>query len=140
MSGVRRLEPPKAKGKWIERWAVDSDGLSDEYTVARDREGLFGCTCPAWKFSKAPKKDCKHIDSLRSYLRKPAEPSTGKQLGDVKTLLAWLRDAADCGDIGRVGELRRQLEAHRGLTAFCTETIDEQIKAVDALLLAQITG
>lgn len=47
--------------RWIQRWtAIGTSGK--QYTVAMDRVGNFGCSCPAWTFSKVrPKPDCQHI-------------------------------------------------------------------------------
>jgi hypothetical protein len=47
------------KGCWIERWEVQ--GNTGTYVVARKVDGSYGCSCPRWKFHKAPKQDCKHI-------------------------------------------------------------------------------
>jgi hypothetical protein len=49
---------------WIERWGVTGDS-GKEYVVSRKNDGTFACDCPAWKFCKAPKRDCKHITRLR---------------------------------------------------------------------------
>lgn len=47
--------------RWVQRWtAIGTSGK--QYTVAMDRVGNFGCSCPAWTFSKVrPKPDCQHI-------------------------------------------------------------------------------
>jgi len=47
---------------WVERWEVE--GLTGTYTVARRPDGRYGCSCPHWKFHKAPKPDCKHIQAM----------------------------------------------------------------------------
>ena len=49
---------------WAERWLV-SGSTGSEYVVARRPDGTFGCSCPGWKFKKAPKPDCKHIRAMR---------------------------------------------------------------------------
>lgn len=47
---------------WQERWTVESmTDASKSYTVARKIDSSMGCSCPAWKFHKAPKVNCKHI-------------------------------------------------------------------------------
>ena len=62
--------------RWIDRWSVT--GTSNKtYVVARDREGNFGCDCPAWKFKKGTKVDCQHILRIRLEL---SIPGTNKQL------------------------------------------------------------
>lgn len=52
--------------QWIQRWEVPSRSDSGKsYTVGRKADGTFGCSCPAWKFAKAPKPDCDHIISIQ---------------------------------------------------------------------------
>ena len=52
------------KGKWIYRWQhVSKSGKV--YTVAITKHGEMGCSCPAWRFAKAPKPDCKHIAYIK---------------------------------------------------------------------------
>lgn len=46
---------------WVNRWEVISDTSGEAYTVAQKTDGSWGCSCPRWKFSKAPKQACKHI-------------------------------------------------------------------------------
>jgi len=54
---------PKVKKGWIERYEViGSQG--DLYIVARKADGSYGCSCPHWKFHKAPKPNCKHIKAM----------------------------------------------------------------------------
>lgn len=73
------LPPPKT-GRWIERWSVESDDMDREYVVSRDAQGEFGCSCPQWKFGKAPKVNCKHIELLLVWLRHPT-PATSPARG-----------------------------------------------------------
>lgn len=46
---------------WVNRWPVVSKTNGQEYTVSISDSGVWACSCPRWKFSKAPKPDCKHI-------------------------------------------------------------------------------
>lgn len=58
--------------RWIRYWEVESSNpLSETKTwrVSQAQDGSFGCSCPAWKFAKAPKPDCKHIRFIRTKLR-----------------------------------------------------------------------
>jgi hypothetical protein len=41
------------------------DGQPITYVVARDATGHFACSCPAWKFQRGSRDDCKHIASIR---------------------------------------------------------------------------
>lgn len=45
---------------WVKRYHVRGS-QGDDYVVAVADDGHFGCSCPRWKFAKAPKADCKHI-------------------------------------------------------------------------------
>ena len=59
----------KVKGKkmasWIARWdVVGSRG--DPWVVSMKADGSFGCSCPGWKFHKAPKPDCRHIRAMKA--------------------------------------------------------------------------
>jgi predicted nucleic acid-binding Zn finger protein len=47
---------------WMERWIVIGS-TGKPYTVAKNREGEFGCTCMDWinKRNKGKRQDCKHI-------------------------------------------------------------------------------
>lgn len=44
------------KDRWMFRWMVGG------YTVAVDRKGDFGCSCPVWKFRR---QECKHITEVK---------------------------------------------------------------------------
>jgi len=55
----------------------------DVYIVAIDQNGKWACSCPAWKFHRAPKVDCKHINATKAGLRRreEARASTGVRVG-----------------------------------------------------------
>lgn len=53
-----------ATKQWVERYQVDSLTGDASYTVSQKFDGTWACSCPAWKFHKAPKPDCKHIESV----------------------------------------------------------------------------
>ena len=55
---------------WIRKWSVPASA-GGTWTVSLKHDGTYGCSCPAWKFAKAPKPDCHHIDFIR------ANPSYG---------------------------------------------------------------
>ncbi len=51
-----------ASKQWIERYQVDSLTETDKsYIVSEKTDGTWACSCPAWKFHRAPKVNCKHI-------------------------------------------------------------------------------
>lgn len=53
----------KKQGRWVRKWEVQSRSNPDQdpYTVSLSEAGTYGCSCPRWKFCKAPKTDCGHI-------------------------------------------------------------------------------
>ena len=54
---------------YIEAWDVESlTECGKTYVVSKRTTGSYACSCPAWKFARAPKPDCKHIRALRSDL------------------------------------------------------------------------
>lgn len=57
---VARL--PSARGKWVDRWAVESSS-GKTYVVARN-ETEWGCTCPHWKFRRLI---CSHIKYVQQH-------------------------------------------------------------------------
>lgn len=53
--------------RWPVRWSVLSSGGDKEYIVAMNPDtGAWACSCPKWKFHKAPKAPCKHINQVRA--------------------------------------------------------------------------
>jgi hypothetical protein len=61
---ITKLE--SASPVWVNRWEVISPTSGRKYTVGQKSDGTFGCDCPAWKFKKAPRPDCKHILYLKA--------------------------------------------------------------------------
>lgn len=54
--------------RWIKRWKVPNSN-GGEYTVAVDKDGIWGCSCPVWKFQKlsfADRKQCHHIFQVKT--------------------------------------------------------------------------
>ncbi len=54
---------------WLRRWTVESSAGNAVYTVAVNRVGEWGCSCPGWVHQAAPtgrRSACKHIGTLRS--------------------------------------------------------------------------
>jgi hypothetical protein len=57
---------------WIRKWSVPASA-GGTWIVSLKHDGTYGCSCPAWKFAKAPKPDCDHIEFIK------ANPSYGDQ-------------------------------------------------------------
>ena len=49
--------------KWIKKWTVQ--GSKCPWTVAVTEDGQYGCSCPRWKFQRAPRTDCHHIQLVK---------------------------------------------------------------------------
>jgi len=65
--------------RWVKRWKVPNSGGDGTWTVAIDKEGNYGCSCPAWKFQRLPfaeRLPCHHI---RIVMQNGGEQITNKQ-------------------------------------------------------------
>lgn len=49
--------------KWVQSFEVPSTSGDGTYVVSLDKTGSWGCSCPHWKFRRAP---CKHILSVQA--------------------------------------------------------------------------
>lgn len=52
----------KTKDRWVKRWQVPKSSGEGTWTVAIDREGNYGCSCPIWKFKR---QECHHIKLVK---------------------------------------------------------------------------
>lgn len=43
--------------KWVKRWKINGSN-GNIWTVAIDKDGNYGCSCPIWKFKR---EECHHI-------------------------------------------------------------------------------
>lgn len=70
--------------QWAAQWKVHSKSdPAKVYTVSVAKTGRWACDCPAHRFAKAPKADCKHIRETR--LSQEIAVATGVQtVGQVK--------------------------------------------------------
>lgn len=50
------------KDKWINRWQVGKSTGEGYWTVAIDKDGNYGCSCPRWKFKR---EQCHHIQAVK---------------------------------------------------------------------------
>ena len=49
------------RDRWVHRWRVPSRSVPGKrYTVAVDRTGAWGCSCPGWIYHRAR---CVHIEA-----------------------------------------------------------------------------
>jgi uncharacterized Zn finger protein len=74
---------------WVQRITISSTSDPDkQYIVARKSDGTMGCSCPAWKFQRTTRGDCKHIKALLlnvpEWGLKKAEHRTAKQIAAAK--------------------------------------------------------
>jgi hypothetical protein len=72
---MRRLTAPtrpnQTTSKEVIRERLDSQigvcplWAGGTWTVSLKHDGTYGCSCPAWKFAKAPNPDCHHIELIK---------------------------------------------------------------------------
>ena len=48
--------------RWIKRWKVPRSEGDGTWTVAIDKDGVYGCSCPVWKFRRL---ECHHIKQVK---------------------------------------------------------------------------
>lgn len=49
-------------GKWIKKWEVESSSGNGKYVVSLSDKGIWGCSCPVWKFRR---QECHHIKQIK---------------------------------------------------------------------------
>ena len=72
----------KRKSKWVKRWKVAASN-GGTWTVAQDKDGGWGCSCPVWKFRR---QECHHIAAIKRDPSRPeevVEPVLEYQLASV---------------------------------------------------------
>ena len=75
---------------WLRQWTVPASS-GGSWRVSLKRDGSYACSCPAWKFATAPKKDCRHIEFIK------ANSSYGAQ-SLRRVVLANVREVTPRGD------------------------------------------
>jgi len=55
----------KRQSIWIQQWNVPATN-GGTWIVSLKHDGTYACSCPVWKFARAPKPDCKHIEMIRA--------------------------------------------------------------------------
>ncbi len=76
------------------------------------QDGSYGCSCPAWKFAKAPKPDCRHIEFIK------ATPSYSEQ-PSKRIVLANVREVTPRGSDELLTPLIPIGDLHFALTVAC---------------------
>ena len=90
---IQKRETTSQK-QWLDQWDVTGSN-GDPYVVSLKGDGTYACSCPRWKFHKAPKVDCKHISAVTgvvvskprntaggfTYLKNAAEAMKWQELG-----------------------------------------------------------
>lgn len=60
------------RDRWVRRWKVPGSN-GNEWTVAVDEAGNYGCSCPRWKFKR---EECHHIMQVKAGAVTEAEISS----------------------------------------------------------------
>ena len=72
MSDKPKITPVATTSKWwVQKWNVESSTGDKVYRVALDKNGDWGCDCPAWKFRR---QECRHIRAVKEQAGPAAEP------------------------------------------------------------------
>lgn len=53
----------------LEQHDIQSTTSSSKYKVTKYDDGSWACSCPAWKFHKGTRVNCKHIQEVIGYTR-----------------------------------------------------------------------
>jgi hypothetical protein len=96
---------------WTRKWSVPASS-GGTWTVGLKDDGSYGCSCPAWKFAKAPKPDCRHIALIK------ANASYGEKAGK-KIVLANVREVTANADNTLLTPLVPFGDVHFSLTVAC---------------------
>ena len=62
-------------GKWVKKWKVESNSSDRVYIVSLSDQGIYGCSCPAWKFRR---QECSHIQFVRRENPEPDQAQAAK--------------------------------------------------------------
>jgi hypothetical protein len=96
---------------WIRKWSVPASA-GGIWTVSLKHDGTYGCSCPVWKFAKAPKPDCHHIEFIR------ANPSYGDH-APKRIVLANVREVTQGENDVLLTPLIPLGDLHFSLTVAC---------------------
>lgn len=123
--GFKRLFNKKERtmttNTWVANWSVQSKTEPEKlYVVSRAVGGHYGCSCPAWKFAKAPKPDCKHINDVRNNYDEFGNELSGRTNLDTPTThyerASVLRNFPDGSSVQMISSPRRSVRVHRSAT------------------------
>jgi len=66
--------------KWVKKWKVPGSN-SNIWTVAQDKDGNYGCSCPLWKFKR---QECHHILQIKETGGEEIMPLTAEEQANLK--------------------------------------------------------
>jgi hypothetical protein len=122
---------------YVRSWDVptSSDGT---WKVSERVDGTFACSCPKWKFARAPKRECHHIAAVRAhpnlYFAGAVARATGKAAPCPRLSASeQARDATAAPERERQDE--RQDEADRLETALREAKGQRQSLVIESLAI-----
>ena len=71
------------KDKWIRRWKVPGSN-GNTWTVAQDKDGNYGCSCPRWTRGKYKREDCHHILAVKQNKGEPVDELSEMDRAELK--------------------------------------------------------
>ena len=60
---LSHIVSPRAD-RWVERYSIPRSNGTGTWTVALDKTGAWGCSCPRYRFKR---ESCKHIDEVQAH-------------------------------------------------------------------------
>ena len=83
--------------KWVNKWTEPSDSGNGNYVVSVSVDGVWGCSCPSWKFKR---RECDHIQRVK-------EKIDWKE-GDIANLIQLT--ATRIENLRKLGKTEKQIE------------------------------
>jgi hypothetical protein len=100
-----------SRQQWLKQWDVPASS-GGTWKVSLKRDGTYACSCPAWKFAKGPKPDCRHIQLVK-------ESPSGTEVSYKERVLANVEEVRPRGNNELLTPLIPMGDLHFALTVAC---------------------